>query len=247
MAVTVVTNQEDSFADYTGSTYPTVTLTFPGNWTVGNGILASISWVPTAAQTVSSVDAGSNSAVASNEFNDGDVNIRQFVIKNLSGTPGATVVFTFSAATGSIVAHACEVTGQDTATQPDAASVGQGQSGLSGTANAVSSGSITTASANAFLYGLSVINTTGTMTAIDEGTGFTAFPDITGLGGSISQLGLAEYATRAVAGAGDVTYTATGATGGTNLLTIAFAIKAAAASFIDFCTGSDDMSDCGDM
>lgn len=226
--VAPVTNQEDSFADYTGTTYTTITLTFPGgNWTAGNGIVASVAWIPDAAQTVT-VAAGSNSGVGSTESDDGQFHIRQFIFKNLAGTPGATVVCTFSAATAFVVAHAFEITGQDTVTQPDAAGVGQGQSGIDSTANAVSSGSITTASANAFLVGFSIISTSAGMTALDEGTGFTAFPNIDGTGGGIDQLGLVEYATRAVAGGGAVTFTATGASGGSAFLTTAVAVKAAA-------------------
>lgn len=225
MSIAVVAGQEDSFGDFTGATNTTVTLTFPGDWTVGNGILGSVLWYPDAAQTVT-MAAGSNSGVASTESNDGTFHVKQFHIKNLSGTPGATVVFTFSAATGFVIVHATEITGQDTATQPDAAGVGQAQTGIGATADAVSSGSITTNTANAFLYGFSVPTLGAGASALVAGTGFTAFPDISVGGASLNSL--AQYATRATAGAGAVTFTATGAAGSTELLTTAIAIKAAA-------------------
>lgn len=226
MAVTLVSGQSAFFADFTGATYANRTLTLPGNWTVGNGIVISVAWFPDAGQTVS-IAAGSNAAVGSTESNDGTFHIRQFHIKNLTGTPGATVVVTFSAATGFVVMEAFEITGQDTTTQPDAAGVGFNNEDLPATANAVTTGSITTNSANAFLVGYGLITLANTMTALDEGSGFTALPDITGGGGGIGQLGLVEYATRAVAGAGAVTMTATGATGGSSVLATAIAIKAA--------------------
>jgi hypothetical protein len=80
-------------------------------------------------------------------------NSRWYICKLLAGTPGTSVTFTFSAAAAAaITCEIWEISGQDTATQPDVAVVGSCVGGVASGTDTVSSGSMTPVTNNCLLF-----------------------------------------------------------------------------------------------
>jgi hypothetical protein len=195
MAITLVSGQLFQSIEYSGSAFTTRTITLPGNWTVGNGLLIAATWLGTT-ETVTASDVAGNTFTTQSPRISLNSSTFWILCKNLQGTPSPTITLTFSSAVQYVVIWCREVTGQDTGTQPDVTSVGQNQGSPGSGTDAITSGNMTTVTNGCMVFSFYFRETYGGSVST-AGTGFTADAEILDAGNFVKRV---EYRTQASLG-----------------------------------------------
>lgn len=226
MAASVV----NSVLDYisAGSGDPVV-ITLGFTPTSGNALCVFI-YYDTARTFTSLTDnasGGSNTYVndatnTSDTYGDG-IAVKSFICKSLGNVP-STLTADFSGVGNGLIGYQIiEVTGQDTGTQPDVAGATQWQNGIGTTANQISSGSVSVATADSLVLGSTFVAFSAG-TNLSAGTGFTE----TNEDPSFPERHASEYQAGVGTGSKAATFTGVGNGGSSETLSVVMVIRSAA-------------------